>query len=249
MLSERKDGGEMDTGMMIEGLDTLLGYGKEWMNVVGDCPNIEIRVNADMLFWNNIKIVRGWHLQVNSLTGGARIVSPNVVRKANGSISAMLEKFNRLTASLFFRRGDVIGVSRNGLYEHYGIYVGADRVIHYCGELDDWQGKVTVCETGMEEFLKDSKGCFVVSFLERRPVKIMESTNFIFNSSTDVYEPEFRRKRKVIYSPEETVARAYSRLGEERYNLITNNCEHFAMWCKTGMSESSQVKYILSKLE
>ena len=26
------------------------------------------------------------------------------------------------------------------------------------------------------------------------------------------------------------------------YSLIKNNCEHFAMWCKSGVSESTQVK-------
>lgn len=31
------------------------------------------------------------------------------------------------------------------------------------------------------------------------------------------------------------------RLGEERYNLMLNNCEHFAVWCKTGQHRSSQV--------
>ena len=35
------------------------------------------------------------------------------------------------------------------------------------------------------------------------------------------------------------------RLGEEKYNLVTNNCEHFAMWCKTGESVSGQVKQIV----
>jgi hypothetical protein len=31
------------------------------------------------------------------------------------------------------------------------------------------------------------------------------------------------------------------RLGEQRYNLIFNNCEHFAIWCKTGRHRSAQV--------
>ena len=51
-----------------------------------------------------------------------------------------------------------------------------------------------------------------------------------------------------IYSPEETVARAESRLGERHYNIATNNCEHFAIWCKTGVSESTQVENFLLKI-
>jgi hypothetical protein len=35
--------------------------------------------------------------------------------------------------------------------------------------------------------------------------------------------------------------RAESRLGEGRFDFVFNNCEHFATWCKTGISESQQV--------
>jgi len=36
--------------------------------------------------------------------------------------------------------------------------------------------------------------------------------------------------------------RAMSRLGEQNYNLLFNNCEHFAHWCKTGRHRSAQVE-------
>ena len=39
-----------------------------------------------------------------------------------------------------------------------------------------------------------------------------------------------------------TLGRALGRLGEQRYNLIFNNCEHFAHWCKTGRHRSAQVE-------
>ena len=39
-----------------------------------------------------------------------------------------------------------------------------------------------------------------------------------------------------------TLRRAMGRLGEQRYNLLFNNCEHFAHWCKTGRHRSSQVE-------
>ena len=45
-----------------------------------------------------------------------------------------------------------------------------------------------------------------------------------------------------IYSPHETVARAKSCIGKTNfgngsgeYALRRNNCEHFAIWCKTGL--------------
>ena len=39
-----------------------------------------------------------------------------------------------------------------------------------------------------------------------------------------------------------TLQRAQSRLGEQSYNLLFNNCEHFAHWCKTGRHRSAQVE-------
>jgi hypothetical protein len=39
-----------------------------------------------------------------------------------------------------------------------------------------------------------------------------------------------------------TLRRAMSRLGEQNYNLLFNNCEHFAHWCKTGRHRSAQVE-------
>ena len=43
-------------------------------------------------------------------------------------------------------------------------------------------------------------------------------------------------------SIDETIKRAESRLNEDSYNLVFNNCEHFATWCKTGEHKSEQVK-------
>ncbi|WP_244816190.1 lecithin retinol acyltransferase family protein [Caballeronia sp. Lep1P3] len=40
----------------------------------------------------------------------------------------------------------------------------------------------------------------------------------------------------------EVVRRARSRLGEDRYRLLTNNCEHFVSWCLFGQAHSRQVR-------
>jgi hypothetical protein len=44
------------------------------------------------------------------------------------------------------------------------------------------------------------------------------------------------------YTGQQAVARARSRLGEDRYRLLTNNCEHFCTWCVDGKSRSEQVR-------
>ena len=43
----------------------------------------------------------------------------------------------------------------------------------------------------------------------------------------------------------EVASRARSRLGEDRYHLLTNNCEHFCEWCVRGQHRSYQVESLL----
>ncbi len=44
-----------------------------------------------------------------------------------------------------------------------------------------------------------------------------------------------------INDRERTITEALKHLGEKGYNLLFNNCEHFATFCKTGRRESFQV--------
>lgn len=44
------------------------------------------------------------------------------------------------------------------------------------------------------------------------------------------------------FSGTECVARARSRLGERRYRLWSNNCEHLCEWCLSGTSRSHQIE-------
>ena len=48
------------------------------------------------------------------------------------------------------------------------------------------------------------------------------------------------------YAGQEAVRRARARLGENRYRLLTNNCEHFCAWCLSGESRSEQVEECLT---
>ncbi|HEX5458951.1 MAG TPA: lecithin retinol acyltransferase family protein [Steroidobacteraceae bacterium] len=47
------------------------------------------------------------------------------------------------------------------------------------------------------------------------------------------------------FSAEEVVDRARSRLGEDRYHLLRNNCEHFCEWCLRGRERSYQVERLM----
>jgi Lecithin retinol acyltransferase len=50
-----------------------------------------------------------------------------------------------------------------------------------------------------------------------------------------------REKGLSRFEKDEVVRRARRRLGEDRYNVFTNNCEHFSEWCVQGEHRSYQV--------
>lgn len=112
--------------------------------------------------------------------------------------------------------GSHIKMSRTG-YSHHGIYCGNGEVVHY---------------SGFAQALK--KGALEITTLER-----------FLDGRTQYYVIEYPAD-KVRFSSEEIVNRALNRVGEDSYNLVFNNCEHFAAWCVTGKSESKQVKAVLT---
>lgn len=116
------------------------------------------------------------------------------------------------------QKGDHIRVQRmNGLYAHHGIYVSDREVIHFTGADDDsildWD-KPEVISTDLTTFLKDGT------------LEIKEYTDEEFAD---------------LYSPEQIVVYARACLGDKGYNLIFNNCEHFANVCTLGRFRSNQV--------
>jgi hypothetical protein len=73
--------------------------------------------------------------------------------------------------------------------------------------------------------------------LRRGPVEEISLARFAGIHSVSVLdEPNAR------YVGREAVQRARSRLGENRYRLLTNNCEHFCTWCIDGIGRSEQVR-------
>lgn len=143
--------------------------------------------------------------------------------------------------------GDVIGIRRPAGYEHYAVYAGNERVIHYAAENGDFGGKITVHEADISEFLDGQAAFFILDFPNElgEPQKIELAKQYenvsrkypIVNLMIDM----INRGEYHLYTPEETLARARSRIGEDKYDLALNNCEHFAIWCKTGLSRSYQI--------
>lgn len=75
------------------------------------------------------------------------------------------------------------------------------------------------------------------------PGPVEEATMTSFAAGHEVrIEPSYRP----TYEEKEAVDRARSRLGENRYSLLTNNCEHFCAWCLYGHAHSKQVDECLA---
>jgi hypothetical protein len=61
-------------------------------------------------------------------------------------------------------------------------------------------------------------------------------------------DPVRTRNYAACDPPETVLRRAVSSLGARGFDPLTSNCEHFAVWCKTGRVESSQVRSVESYL-
>ena len=55
-----------------------------------------------------------------------------------------------------------------------------------------------------------------------------------------------RRHDAAPRSGQEIAARARSRIGENGYRLLANNCEHFCEWCSSGRGRSRQVDRLIA---
>jgi len=106
-------------------------------------------------------------------------------------------------------------VSRLFSFTHFGIEVEDEMVIHFVIPSIRRSKESMIEVITMAGFLKDGKK------------EIVQNIHYAFPR-------------------EEIVRRAYSKLGESdgRYNILTNNCEHFALWCATDTKISYQSKFV-----
>lgn len=115
--------------------------------------------------------------------------------------------------------GSHIRVKRmGGMYTHHGIYISQHEVIHFTGEEDDnimdWSNNEVIC-TDLTRFLNGG---------------VLEVKIYTEEEKVD------------LYPVEDIVSYARSCLGDKNYNLLFNNCEHFANICTLGRFRSQQVE-------
>ena len=78
--------------------------------------------------------------------------------------------------------------------------------------------------------------------LRRAPVEEVPMTEFARGYPIWVRSEASRR-----FDGDAVVYRARSRVGENRYSVLRNNCEHFCEWCVRGEPRSHQVNDWLSR--
>ena len=76
--------------------------------------------------------------------------------------------------------------------------------------------------------------------LRRRPVEEVSIGRFAHRHTVWIRTP-----RTTGLEGDTVVHRARSRIGEDRYSLFSNNCEHFCEWCMHGKQRSYQVESIV----
>ena len=76
--------------------------------------------------------------------------------------------------------------------------------------------------------------------LIRKPVE--EVTLAAFSGGRPIFVVQ---QDELPFDIPEIISRARSRLGEHRYRLLSNNCEHFVEWCLYGEHRSFQVQRAL----
>ena len=132
--------------------------------------------------------------------------------------------------------GDHVFVDRSvlgiKLYEHHGIYVGDDMVVHYNGLAHG----IVLEKSCFEEILSN------VVPLDKRNIAKVEMTSHEEFASGDVLQ--VKKHADAPFSGQEVALRAKERIGEQKYNLIINNCEHFCNECVFGEHVSEQVQNV-----
>ncbi|GFR98446.1 HRAS-like suppressor 3 [Elysia marginata] len=132
--------------------------------------------------------------------------------------------------------GDLVEFPR-GVYSHWGVYIGNELISHLAGEEDDGINAAmrpeyvfTICGVRFNK----AKVCLENFW------NIVEDCCARKNNQSD--------KKMQPLSREEILVNATSKLGEVGYSLIYSNCEHFAKWCRYGISKSDQVESVMTGL-
>ena len=130
--------------------------------------------------------------------------------------------------------GDLI-VFQRATHKHYAVNVGNEEIVHLtsAGELNSFNVVL-----GIAGHVSSANSSIAV-------IK-KEKYNAFYKEGDKVYVEQHCWKSLLPVS--EIVKRANSKVGQTGYNLILNNCEHFARWCCYGEWESTQADVLMLRI-
>ncbi|KAA8499362.1 hypothetical protein FVE85_6947 [Porphyridium purpureum] len=160
---------------------------------------------------SNMTLVLATPPQSLANRSGAELVTPGSAMSGRGNEEVTYGKGEHLMVW----RGDPDDEDGAVGYWHHGIDCGDGTVIHYTG-IDGVKSMNLgrIGRTAMTEFQWTSPRVHIVEYTGTQ--------------------------RRKLLPPDEVVERAESKIGHSRYNIISDNCETFARWCKTGEHVSHQ---------
>ena len=142
------------------------------------------------------------------------------------------------------KAGDIVKMSRkNKEYYQYGVYLGQEEVIHYL-ETPKIKGKVT--KTSMKEFKKKNGTIELVVFPQTKEGRSTTLKKEVFLEvegliSSDTWPEWFMGQydEYVVNTRKEVLHKAKSKLGRDG-EIVFNNGEHFAWWCKVELTRANK---------
>jgi hypothetical protein len=120
---------------------------------------------------------------------------------------------------------------------HHGVYVGNGQVAHFFPVRLEQQKNAS--QQSLYHIKKESRVHLVPVEDFRRHASGRAPLRDLY-----VYEHDPRERLPRV----ETVNRCLSRLGQNNYNAVTNNCEHFVNNCVLGRPVSVQVDKLLDSI-
>ncbi|CAH1244077.1 PLA2G16 [Branchiostoma lanceolatum] len=127
------------------------------------------------------------------------------------------------------KKGDLLEFPRSSFFSHWGVYAGGARVIHRTGD-----------SNGRSGFLGYPLSFLFPSGIQVGKAKVKEESFWDVAQSSLVRINNSKDQGRDVPPGGEVVERARSRLGKSGYNLLWNNCEHFATECRYGKGQSQQ---------
>jgi len=132
--------------------------------------------------------------------------------------------------------GDLVEFKR-GLYSHWGVFVGDEQIVHLAGEDND----------GIDANI-EARHVLTVSGhrLDKACVCKTQFWSVVGNDKALIQNDKDHKWKPL--PQHEIVENALKKIGKVGYNLLYENCEHFAKWCRYGIEKSDQVESVVTGL-